>query len=1410
MMKFFQRTKGAVSIFLIMILVPMLTVASILIDSSRLKLAQSSMSAAGDLALNTALSQYNNILKDMYGLFATSQSNAELLANLSEYYEQSIVASGVPIADAKDYVGQIMGMLGSQSGQNSDDILNMALGKFDVKAPKGANLANPVMLKKQIIEFMKYRAPLDLGVELLDAIKVFKTVSEQVKVIEKQQKFYEEQKNVFTYCENAWKHFYKYAMTDFAPTEFYYNRMIWDFNGKEEVEAEYKAALDFGEDEDENYESYFDILNRATKNIVLYFQDYVAGNSTKTDYDFYEPCVQGYGESGNQALRIKTKTGTATSWSEVKGGNTGSVTLETLRSKITKVEQAMAAVKKAKEGEMSQYNKYKLVDAGTYSFRAAIEAVEQWNREANDSSKKTGYIQSCLALKKAYDELESAKKASKNKPNPPKKSSYSPMSKTYASDPGPAPSPPSPPGDDADEDEWDAYDEAYEDYEDEYDDWKEDYDAYVKYQNYLRYENDCETYATVTLPEWVKNYDDDPKSSSMNGTTFSYVTATITKDTDSEKYTITHNGSLKVTSQKTTTLNNAKPLIEEFSKLSLKVKKAWEQKKGPSGEFEQLKKKTNEELEFVKKDSKDHYHNNIDRKIQNLKDAKGYLQSIQSLLNGAFKTKLEAWDDAASNPKLKDDETTQSQKEEIENIKKIFKPEDVAKLIGRLDKVIASLEKTKQELDKFCIGKGKKKLWLIPVTYQGYADNLNLDGFDKKYPPVMKGGKEDESHKIIFEQNYYYGSVRWDTLELDSKITNTWPEESNPNPSVSLGTTRFYQYLYQNFDTGEEPSGSDIKNEGEEELDEKKDEAEDEADEAKDEVDGDNAKQSSNNISDKANRPSQEWGGVKAELIASMNASTDADQDLAGVTNGTNSIFSTLFNALGKGLVKVRDCLYLDNYILRMFTYDTFEAETVYNDTEKGMPIADKFFNGTTENGKYSAQIAKAVSMTNTPMNPTNNYAYGSEVEYILWGGSNTGNVVKTYATIFGIRLALNIIYAFTDSEIREGALAVATAMFGVPPLTVLIPAAKVAIIIAIAIAESAYDIYKLKKGEPVPIYKSTDTWVMKISHIFSELGGEMINEAIDKGYALLSDWLAKTSDELADAINSGSEELATALNDAIEDKFDKYAFSALDALADACNTANQLEKVGDLVNLEEKVDAVEEMLHDWLKKQNMDTSVASDVAAMVKEAAVDKIISNGYITQMLDAINETAQGNINAMKDKLESFRSDLQSTVTNYINKGGSMINEAKNKVMGEIQNAAAQGVDKLKDTITSNIDISYGSGTSKSTQRGSAAIFASLISWQYSDYLTLFLLIATLTNEEAVLLKTADVIQANMQHLKVKGAGGEFLMSKANTYLTIEAEVQVKPFMLALGMVQETMKNQLTGVNWYTVDYTATKGY
>ena len=70
------------------------------------------MTGAGDLTMNAALSEYDKILLDVYGLFAMSESNEELEKNVSRYFSNTINNTGL-LEGSDSYTRSFINSIGS-------------------------------------------------------------------------------------------------------------------------------------------------------------------------------------------------------------------------------------------------------------------------------------------------------------------------------------------------------------------------------------------------------------------------------------------------------------------------------------------------------------------------------------------------------------------------------------------------------------------------------------------------------------------------------------------------------------------------------------------------------------------------------------------------------------------------------------------------------------------------------------------------------------------------------------------------------------------------------------------------------------------------------------------------------------------------------------------------------------------------------------------------------------------------------------------------------------------------------------------------------------------------------------------------------------------------------------------------
>ena len=216
MMLIFRKKDGAVTVFLTIILVPIIVISCLFVDASRIRLAQSVVSSAGDLTLNTVLTQYDPILNDYYGMLASCQDIDEFLATADEYFMACVTSQGVEHSDARKYVDQISGMINGNGGEIVDllQIGEADGGEFTVAPVANGTLANPALVKKEIVEFMKYRAPIDAVAELLDrmrnAAKDLEGTKDDADLTEKKKDYYEAEGEVCKKAYEVYKELKKY------------------------------------------------------------------------------------------------------------------------------------------------------------------------------------------------------------------------------------------------------------------------------------------------------------------------------------------------------------------------------------------------------------------------------------------------------------------------------------------------------------------------------------------------------------------------------------------------------------------------------------------------------------------------------------------------------------------------------------------------------------------------------------------------------------------------------------------------------------------------------------------------------------------------------------------------------------------------------------------------------------------------------------------------------------------------------------------------------------------------------------------------------------------------------------------------------------------------------------------------
>lgn len=1328
MQKFIYKRQGAISIFLVIVLLPMLTIGCVMVDLSRIQLARSVASAAGDLSLNTGLTCYDNVLKDMYGLFAVSQDYDTLMGNLEAYYKNSLTAAGLSDKDSDNYVKQIMNYLeGIDTVGEVTDLFQIQVNSFDNPVNEKASLINTALTKSQIINFMKYRGPIDMGLGFLDSLKSFTTVGDQMAVIENRKKYYDEQEKVISECEEVWKAFYEYNKLKIKQNDF-------------EVMA----------DNLDKYEGEYEFIN---KNII---RDYYKSEKNFKEADH----TYASGNSGKYTFIYKG--------SDVKIGKQSASSYEALTKYAQSVKDAIDSYNKGKNNEEV---KKLYIDEKNNIYE--IQRVLQYRRSIGSSE---SYGDLGKDVYTAYEKYQSAKQAVQSK--------------------------------------IDSLESDIESLR----------DTKENLSDFLTPEEKKAIIAEINKEIEEKNKEKEEKEKWL---------ADIKKEWD-------------------TSLDSSyEKVMSEFAEMTGRIKG----KKGTMLET------INGVSKIVCNGESDTYNNgdlveggistakaeNISKDISGFYEAVcagiGFLEKARASLGIVEKAVSEGgtlvnaekdWKTSAEADSINGMSIAEQNLAEADSVHEFINKEDVAELLAHIDGAVESLNKAKTEIEEYKYGTAMIKdienidEALSSIEAAGLTEGLEnvsikLTELDKKVDEVFKSAY----------------------AKSPAGLTDEWTDIKKDHPEIEIEGKdghKFYAFLKNNFEavTSEDKSYEKEKSNKDSELSgtEKKLNNFTEDNKPKEDT-GEKFSFSGDNL------PSAQWPDIKAKIEAENKTNAEegessGEDPLAGsleanadgnLSTGLNDMFSKLGSMLADMGVVLRDDLFIASYAMNMFTYDTLEKEAVWEANGsnpklsavkesigevKGFNIDGRLVKSMAYDadgniileGEAKNAQSELMTMTNVPLSPQNNVAYLSEVEYMTFGSGGTNTA---YTAIYGIRFAFNAIYAFSESTIREGARGIAMAIFGTPPLTFLVPIAQAAIIIGVALAESALDLACLQAGMAVPIYKTKKTWLLSFENLFGtakdilldtalEKAEEKLGQTIDSSITALNDWLDKTGEELKNSAGEEINNLKGAVEDAIKATAEQYAGTAVDQLIALCRKVKTLKSAGQLEGNE--VEYIKEALESWIKDG---TDIKDSVIYMAKKGAVNIIISNGYIQEMLEQIEKVADDTEATLKE-YNMFVNKIITNINLTFTKGDNAIRQYIEKAKEGVKDAAKQGTDKLKESIGGVIDglgDKYSSGTKTDANVG---VVSSLYSFQYSDYLRLFLLIGLVANQEKTLMRLEDVVQVNMDNQK-EG----FELKKSYTYLELDTTLEVKPLFMKLPFMPEDTEDLINNnKNWYTIKYKAIQGY
>ncbi len=182
-MFFTKKQKGAISVFLTLVLLPVMIFGFMTTDAARIYSAKVVVSDAGEMAMNAALAQFDDTLFDKYGLLAMKSTPESMQQDLETYFVNSLNGSG--ITGASGY----------------EQILTLLEQNFEAISVDNTQVYQTEIEKQQILEYMKYRAPVCLTELVLEKLKFIKDSKKILDAMNKEMDFAEEMEE----CQDAFE-----------------------------------------------------------------------------------------------------------------------------------------------------------------------------------------------------------------------------------------------------------------------------------------------------------------------------------------------------------------------------------------------------------------------------------------------------------------------------------------------------------------------------------------------------------------------------------------------------------------------------------------------------------------------------------------------------------------------------------------------------------------------------------------------------------------------------------------------------------------------------------------------------------------------------------------------------------------------------------------------------------------------------------------------------------------------------------------------------------------------------------------------------------------------------------------------------------------------------------------------------
>lgn len=1543
-----RQVRGSITILLVIILLGTMTFSAVVVDTSRLNMMRGMVDSAADLALNSALANYDTILKDVYGLFAMSQNKTEeeLKNELKAYFAKTLVSYGVTTESEGDaylenLLGDVKQLLAGVQDRSTGNFMNVEIQDFSVVRVENSALSNPEILRKQIVEYMKYRGPLTFGLSFLDSLTAFQRVSAQTGVVEKQVKAQESTQDVTAACRAVIDEIRRFdaiidaAQDKNAPSVTVDKLQVRAVTGEKDKNdgqvvplADYHSQVDkyqaaWGDNPnwDERYRDIHAMLlvffqNPPTRELEaawlrrLGTPDHL-GNRFILKTEEFENGLNpdAFSEFDSDGITVSSTDDLAAALQQLEAQNsaaqrmTGAAdryyNLDYLpQSLVTAPGDGFSDEDRAMD-EFARFARFLRNESGAdgmqysdvqdilrqlYRLKLAFDEYKCRQQDVIDQA-KAEMDEAEGVLEGALKQLDDANKALQNAQN-----ARRDPSETILNTIGSLNRDTLSQARYLVEKQGDAQirtlvDDTLADFQSrELDEYVFDppADPPVKDKYLLLFEDFLN--ANWTDPSSLdiikaarEAYKDDKLSSfRMTGSATEHVLYQLLNHILNAHSMVRYMVQLQekyenaqaIVAQREEDADAAQEIYENANNDYMEKKDAHQREVDELSAKRNMVSATNGRfLSFTMAYQSDfdwyaRYMTAAERTVTvRCQAIAGQFQQIQDNIDAivaqleciekkmaaahtaieAYKKTLDTWETAnntyaqagkdsfsAQNTEDIQAARTEYDLDSLETLQAYVKlvREDYQVFQARLkDNIhykygaarIVTIRDKDAALAAFR-GSGHADRLSGTVTVQsarGLFGELYASELTDQLRP-MAGTAEQwhflKPHAVPNQFLRYLNGTFPDTTEQTEEQKG--PETNYKKVLEELRQDQKPDYVATPPEGAEGGDGGAAQNNGEPRTG-----AAAGYTYAKKTVAGDDLPSKGKNIT------------IDEENFK-LNQSDDK-VNASEALGKQKSILGTVLGGIGSIAMAGVENLYVLDYIFENFSYRTIAEEQALksdsgSDIEKSYPLAALARAKALDVSSFHGQ---AKMLSNYSISAGNNYLYGAEAEYILYGNPDAEkNITSAKASIYAIRFAFDAIYAFTNSDIRNIArsvgYAVQMATMGIVPYQIVM----VVVQLAMAAAEAKLDLDLMMLGLRVPVVKTKDTWALSPSGALHSLGALVADKAADLATGLIG----KLSSGLQNLVDCGMENLS----DAIKDVGDSASAAARGKVQEVTDQAFGMVqgKIEDMLNqlqyhkFENNVTYILDFVDgkfDELRGEigraltelgnNLgNNAIVQDVVEIVR-GKVDGLIDS-VRNEVRDQIQKSVDNPAQVLIDKMMDIKMNLTLSINQTINQIADQLEAVALRAVAGVKQALDEGIEqaehctseaaaeaireKMKeatnDFISDFIEPAegqiLGDGLS-GTGGGMGSALASAIRFGYKDYLMLFTFIGLCIKESSdnILMRTADMIQLNIRH-----ADGEyshknkanFLMQDARTYVNVKAKVGLNMLFMRLDFFQRPL--------------------